>query len=187
MDFCCSLWPFPWRLTLKQLRTLQAWPLTADRACVLLLAPCPAHLPTCVLDKFPSWTCSKSPGLADSSKPNPWSLRFSCLLVEVKCTEVGGSPGGTVVKNLSADAGDSRNAGLTPGLERFPGVGNGSSILNLEHPMDRGAWEATVHRVTKRYSWASENTHTHILSVKYDEFRQMYTLVKPISLLKRID
>ena len=57
-----------------------------------------------------------------------------------------------MVKNLSAHAGDSRNAGLTPGLERFPGVGNGSSILNLEHHMDRGAWEATVHRVTKRYS-----------------------------------
>ena len=54
-----------------------------------------------------------------------------------------------LVKNLSANAGDSRDAGLIPGLERFPGVGNGSSILNLEHPMDRGAWEATVHRVAK--------------------------------------
>ena len=55
-----------------------------------------------------------------------------------------------MVKNLSADAGDSRDAGLIPGLERFPGVGNGSSILNLEHPMDREAWEATVHRVANR-------------------------------------
>ena len=135
--------------------------MTADRACVLLLAPCPAHLPTCVLDKFPSWMCSKSPGLADTvPSPIPGPSDFPVFSVEVKCTEVGGSPGGTLVRNLSANAGDSRDAGLIPGLERFPGVGNGSSILNLEHPMDRGAWEATVHGVAKSRTRLSNFTFT---------------------------
>ena len=92
---------------------------------MLLLAPCPAHLPTCVLDKFPSWMCSKSPGLADTvPSPIPGPSDFPVFSVEVKCTEVGGSLGGTLVRNLSADAEDSRDAGLIPGLERFPGVGN---------------------------------------------------------------
>ena len=39
---------------------------------------------------------------------------------------------------------------------------NYSSISCLEHPMDRGAWQATVHRVPKiRHDWATEHTHTH--------------------------
>ena len=61
-----------------------------------------------------------------------------------------GFPGGSVVKNLPANAGDS---GLIPGSERSPGVGNGNLVLYscLENPMDRGAWWATVHGVVK--SW----------------------------------
>ena len=41
--------------------------------------------------------------------------------------------------------------GLTPGLVRSPGVGNGNPLqyFCLENPMDRGAWWATDHRVTK--------------------------------------
>ena len=55
-----------------------------------------------------------------------------------------------VVKNPSANAGDVRDSGLIPGLGRCPGVGNGSPLLYscLENPMDRGAWQATVHGVT---------------------------------------
>ena len=57
---------------------------------------------------------------------------------------VWGFPGGSVVKNLSANAG---NVGLIPGLGRSPGEGNGNSLQYscLENPMDRGAWWATVH------------------------------------------
>ena len=60
-----------------------------------------------------------------------------------------GFPGGSVVKNPPANAGD---VGLTPGLGRSPGVGNGNPIQysGLGNPMDRGAWRATVHRVTKK-------------------------------------
>ena len=51
------------------------------------------------------------------------------------------SPGGSVVKNLPANAGDVGDAGLIPGLGRFPGEGNGYPLpyYCLENPMDRGA------------------------------------------------
>ena len=57
---------------------------------------------------------------------------------------VWGFPGGSVVKNLSANAG---NVGLIPGLGRSPGEGNSNPLqyFCLENPMDRGAWWATVH------------------------------------------
>ena len=57
-----------------------------------------------------------------------------------------------VVKNPPANA-DVGDAGLIPGLGRFPGGvrGNPLQYSCLEHPMDRGAWRATVYGVTK--SW----------------------------------
>ena len=60
---------------------------------------------------------------------------------------------GLVVKNLPAKAGDEREMGLIPGSERSPGTGNGNPLqyFCLENPMERGAWEAIVHRVSK--SW----------------------------------
>ena len=52
---------------------------------------------------------------------------------------------------MPADAGDSGDAGSILGLGRSPGGGNGSSLQYscLENLMDRGAWQHTVHRVTK--------------------------------------
>ena len=46
-----------------------------------------------------------------------------------------------VVKNKAANAGDSRDAGLIPGLERFPGEGNDNPLQYscLENLMDGGA------------------------------------------------
>ena len=57
-------------------------------------------------------------------------------------------PGCSAVKNPPANAGD---VGLIPGLGRSPGEGNGNPLQYscLENPMDRGAWWATVHGVTK--------------------------------------
>ena len=62
-----------------------------------------------------------------------------------------GFPGGSVVKNLSANTGQ---AGLIPGLGRSPGEGNGNPLQDscLENSMDRGAWRARVHRVTKNWT-----------------------------------
>jgi hypothetical protein len=56
-----------------------------------------------------------------------------------------------VVKNLPADAGDIRDAGLISVLERSPGGGHGNPLqyFCLENPMDRGAWWAAVCRVAE--------------------------------------
>ena len=56
-----------------------------------------------------------------------------------------------VVKSLPANAGDFRDKGSIPGLERSPGGGhiNPLQYSCQENPMERGAWWATVHRVTK--------------------------------------
>ena len=56
-----------------------------------------------------------------------------------------------VVKNLPANAGDARDLGLIPGSGKSPGVGNSNPFQYscLENPMDRGAWQATVHRIAE--------------------------------------
>ena len=58
-----------------------------------------------------------------------------------------------MVKNLPANTGDIRDASLIPGSGRSPGGGHGNTIQYscLENHMDRGAWQATIHRVAK--SW----------------------------------
>ena len=58
-----------------------------------------------------------------------------------------------MVKNLPANAGDK---GLIPGSGRSSGDGNGNPFQYsyLENPMDRGAWWATVHGVTKKLNTA---------------------------------
>ena len=52
-----------------------------------------------------------------------------------------------VVKNPAANAGDARDAGSIPELGRPSRVGSDNPLQYscLENPMDRGAWQATVH------------------------------------------
>ena len=59
-----------------------------------------------------------------------------------------GFPGGSVVKNMPSNA---RDAGSIPGLGRCPGEGNGNPLQYscLGNPIDRGAWQVTVHGVAK--------------------------------------
>ena len=54
-----------------------------------------------------------------------------------------------VVKNPSANAVDIRDAGSIPGLGRSLGGGHGNPFryFCLDNPMDKGTWQATVHRV----------------------------------------
>ena len=54
-------------------------------------------------------------------------------------------------KESACSAGDTGDVGLIPGLERSPGgeSGNPLQYAYLKNPMDRGAWQATVQRVTK--------------------------------------
>ena len=60
-------------------------------------------------------------------------------------------PGGSVVKNLPANAGDTGEGGLVAGSGRSPGEGNGNLFQYscLNNPMDREAWRATVHGVAE--------------------------------------
>ena len=76
-----------------------------------------------------------------------------------------GFPGGSEVKAPACNLGD---LGSIPGLGRFPGKGNGNPVQYscLENPMDRGAWWATVHGVTKSWTRLSDFTFT---------FRRKYT------------
>ena len=66
-----------------------------------------------------------------------------------------GFPGGSVVKNLPAIVGDTRDLGSVSGSGRGLGGGNGNppqySCLDWikSHGLDREAWWATVHRVSK--------------------------------------
>ena len=68
-------------------------------------------------------------------------------------TKSGASQVVLVVKNPPANAGDTGDMGSIPGLGRSPGGGHGNPLQYscLENPMDRRAWQATVHRVAK--SW----------------------------------
>ena len=63
-------------------------------------------------------------------------------------------------KESTSNVGD---LGLIPGSRRTPGEGNGNPLQYscLENPMDRGAWRATVHGVTK--SWTQLSTSMHRL------------------------
>ena len=73
-----------------------------------------------------------------------------------------------VVKNLPANAGDTRDSGLIPGLERSPGESQGNPLQYscLENPMDRRAWRATFHRVANSWTRLKKlSTHAHIYKI----------------------
>ena len=69
-------------------------------------------------------------------------------------------PCGSMLKNLPANAGDTGDTDSTPGSGRSQGGGNGNPVHYscLENPMDRGAWWATVHGVTKSQTRLSDFT-----------------------------
>ena len=62
-----------------------------------------------------------------------------------------GFPGGSVIKNIPAN---SEETGLIPGSGRSLREGNDNSLQYscLGNPLDRGAWQATVHEVTKNWT-----------------------------------
>ena len=66
-----------------------------------------------------------------------------------------GFPGGSDGKESACNAGD---LGSIPGLGRSPREGNDNPLQYtcLENPMGRGAWQATVHGVTKSWTWLSD-------------------------------
>ena len=83
-----------------------------------------------------------------------------CMFVHcLKVFEHPEVPGGTMVKNQLPNV---RGMGLIPGLGRFPGEGNGNPVQYscLGSPMNRGAWRASVHGVTKRVRHDIVTEHT---------------------------
>ena len=67
------------------------------------------------------------------------------------CILAGASQVTLVVKNPPANARDITDPGSIPGLGRSPGGGHGNPVQcsYLENPMDRGAWQVMVYRLTK--------------------------------------
>ena len=82
-----------------------------------------------------------------------------------------------VVKNPPANAGDIRDVGSIPGLERSPGGQHGNPLQDycLENPMDRGDWRATVHRSSKESDMteAALQAHNPIFRNKLNGFAKM--------------
>ena len=91
-----------------------------------------------------------------------------------------GINGSGVVKNPPTSAGD---AGLIPGSGRSPRVGNGNLLQYscLENSMNRGAWRAMMHVVTKSQTWLSNTNVTCLLFL-----RHFYRFVTNLSMNRAI-
>ena len=91
--------------------------------------------------------------------------------VIVAAIVIKGFPGGSVVKNLSANARDAGDSGLIPRSGRSPGGRNGNPLHYscLGNSMDRGAWWARVHggHKTVRHSLVTEPDDSCYSKVKY--------------------
>ena len=92
--------------------------------------------------------------------------QVNCL----KSTKENASQVVLAIKNLPANSGDVKDKGSIPEQGRSPGEGNGKPLQYscIENPMDRGAYWAIVHRVTKSrtrlkqlHMHACTHTHTH--------------------------
>ena len=78
-------------------------------------------------------------------------MREPGTILSMDSSNLGGVTGVQLAKNPQDNAGDTREVGSIPGLERSPGKGNGNMLQYscLENPMGRGVWQTTVHRVAK--------------------------------------
>ena len=98
-----------------------------------------------------------------------------------------GFSGGTVVKNLSANAGDIDMCS-DPWVGKMPWSRKQQTtpVFFLENSMDKEAWQATVHEITESQTWLSDWAHMHhILSIYcmwiLDHMPYLDYLVKPCS------
>ena len=90
-----------------------------------------------------------------------------------------------MVKNLLVNAGEAEDtSGSIPGLGRSPRGRNGNPLQYscLENPMDRGAWQATVHGVAKSQTCVTACTHTQTtiqrIHLNISEMREMDVMMK---------
>ena len=87
-----------------------------------------------------------------------------------------GFPGGSMVKNMPANAGD---VGSISGSGRFPGKGNGNPLQYscLGNPKNRGAWQATVDGVTKSWTGLSEHKEVRCIRDRTNRFTYIVSFV----------
>ena len=102
-------------------------------------------------------------GIFPTQGLNPRLLHCRQILYCLSHQGNPGFPGGPVVKNPSASARDTGDTGSIPGSGRSSGEGTGYPFQysRLGNLMDRGAWQATVHRGGKRWTQVTEHTHMH--------------------------
>ena len=124
-------------------------------------SPCPSRHPPrqpwspCVLSLVLTGLCCLVPFLSEESFHLLLCLSPSSSLWHLEnsspTTSTSGFLGGSVVKNPSANAGDAGHVCSIPGSGRSPGERNGNPLQCscLENSMDRGAWQSTVHGVSK--------------------------------------
>ena len=96
-------------------------------------------------------------------KRNIWYMTCS---LQNNVFDLFGFPGGSVGKESTCYAGDRGNAVLILGLGRSPERRHGNPLQHscLKNPMDRGAWQTMVHRITES-DVTEETEHMHILFI----------------------
>ena len=124
---------------------------------------------------FPSPGDLPDPGMEPMSlKSAALAGRFFITSTTSSSVSPSGFPGGSVVKNLPANAG---RPGFNPWSGRSPGEGNGNPFQYscLGNPMDRGAWRATAHGVAQSQTQLSEyactRAHNHKIWKTGSHFR----------------
>ena len=101
-----------------------------------------------------------------------WELYQELVLFMGTSSLNGASQVALVVKNLPANARDPRDVGSISGSGRCPGVGNGNPLQYsyLENSIDRGAWWAIVHGVTKSQTELSK----HLLFTAWQQVKEAF-------------
>ena len=119
------------------------------------------------------WSCPRSPEGRWDEPPSegPWlctGKNLRAIHYKVQASQVA-----QLVKNTLANARDARGIGSIPGLGGSTGMGNGNPLQYscLENTMDRGAWWAAVHGISKRRTRLSMHACMHS-KVKEGFFRE---------------
>ena len=92
--------------------------------------------------------------------------------LSIKITQTRGLPTWLSGKESPASTGDTKDMGSIPGSGSSTEEGNGNPLQYscLENPIDRGAWQAAVHGITKR--WTRWSTHTQKVKLGLSEIEE---------------
>ena len=98
-----------------------------------------------------------------------WATFTSLHILQYRASQVT-----EYMENMSASAGDARDAGLIPVLERSPREGNGNSLQYscLENPMNRRAWQALGVQIARHDLVTNNILHYMVLGVGGSEWRR---------------